>query len=102
MPRMDGYTATSKLRESGYAKPIIAITGNSQESEVMKCHDSGYTDVLIKPVQLNTLTATILRWVPDNQDPSDSVPGNVSASRISSTNSIGSMGDESMPNMSDV
>lgn len=69
MPRMDGYTAVAKLRDMNYMVPIIAITGNSQESEVQRCVDVGYSDVLIKPVQLNTLTATILRWVSLNDPP---------------------------------
>lgn len=88
MPRMDGYTATKKLRSMGYTKPILAITGNAQEVEVQKCHEVGYSDVLIKPVQLTTLTATILRWVPESQpDSYVRVPVGHSASRLHSTES---------------
>ena len=29
MPVMDGYTATSKLREMGYRRPILALTAHA-------------------------------------------------------------------------
>ena len=68
MPRMDGYTAVTELRQRNYTLPIIAITGNSAESELKRCEEVGYTDILVKPVHLNTLTSTILRCL--EQQPS--------------------------------
>lgn len=82
MPRMDGYSAVAHLRSLNYQKPIIAITGNSQDSEIKRCHEVGYNDVLVKPVQLNTLTSTILRWV---SPPSPQLPISAQSINISPT-----------------
>lgn len=66
MPVMDGYQATAAIRtlEEGQTTriPIIAMTANTQPSDVEKCLAVGMDDHLSKPLTLGSLTAKLRRW----------------------------------------
>jgi CheY-like chemotaxis protein len=59
MPIMDGYTATQKLRDAGFSKPIIALTAHAMTEVRQKSFDFGYTDHLTKPINAVELFAVI-------------------------------------------
>jgi CheY-like chemotaxis protein len=59
MPVMDGYTATRKLREAGYDRPIIAVTSDPVRQ---KCLDAGCTDYLQKPISFDSLDSLLRRY----------------------------------------
>lgn len=61
MPDIDGIEVTKRLRKIGlFAKtPVIMITGNSEQSTVLKCIKSGANDFLVKPIDPDTLIAKI-------------------------------------------
>ena len=59
MPIMDGYTATSRLREQGYDKPIIALTAHAMEQAEQECLNAGCTGFLTKPVDFDKLIGTL-------------------------------------------
>ena len=59
MPVMDGYTATSTLRERGYEKPIIALTANAMKGFERKCREAGCSGFLTKPINIDTLIETL-------------------------------------------
>ncbi|MEG3640394.1 ATP-binding protein [Magnetococcus sp. PR-3] len=66
MPRMDGYTATRKIRareaELGHQPiPILALTAHALESDIKKSQEAGCNEHLTKPVKKQTLIAAIER-----------------------------------------
>jgi len=63
MPVMDGYTATSTLRESGFHKPVIAVTAHALKGDREKCIRAGCDDYMMKPVRRDELTSKILEWI---------------------------------------
>ena len=66
MPRMDGITATGKIRELGEAYknlPIIAMTANAMVGDREKSLDAGMDDHISKPVNPEKLYACLNRWI---------------------------------------
>jgi len=65
MPGMDGLQATRLIRGSDRPDtPIIAMTANAFGEDRAACLASGMNDHLAKPVDPETLYATLLRWLP--------------------------------------
>ena len=72
MPGMDGYEVTEAVRayeaERAAARtPIIAMTANTQSSDIERCLACGMDDHLPKPLTLGSLAAKVKRWVPEHQ-----------------------------------
>jgi signal transduction histidine kinase/DNA-binding NarL/FixJ family response regulator len=63
MPLMDGITATRKLREQGYRGPIVALTANVMQSDVVRYRQGGCDDVLAKPVDRDRFYSVLRRHV---------------------------------------
>ncbi len=59
MPVMDGYQATTKLREHGLETPILALTANAMKGFEQECLDAGCTGYLTKPVDIDLLLSTL-------------------------------------------
>lgn len=62
MPVMDGYTATSTLRQKGYKKPIVAFTAHAFEDERERCLKMGFTDFLSKPIKKRELVDCLAKY----------------------------------------
>ncbi|MEM6470441.1 MAG: ATP-binding protein [Planctomycetota bacterium] len=77
MPVMDGYTATSTLRESGYERPIFALTANAMQGDQENCLAAGCSGFLTKPIQIDRLLETLAKELqsrPTNNRPTWSTP----------------------------
>ncbi len=59
MPVMDGREATGRLREMGFDRPIIALTGFTEDYARQKCLDAGCDDYVAKPYDRNKLVKII-------------------------------------------
>jgi len=70
MPEMDGYAATSAIREWEAAQPearripIVALTANALVGDAEACLASGMDDHLAKPYTRRQLASVMARWLP--------------------------------------
>jgi CheY-like chemotaxis protein/anti-sigma regulatory factor (Ser/Thr protein kinase) len=66
MPRMDGYDATSRIRQweqehNVDATPIVALTANALEGDAERCFAAGMTDFISKPYKISQLSDAMRR-----------------------------------------
>jgi CheY-like chemotaxis protein len=67
MPEMDGFDATSAIRQrdrEGRRTPIIAMTALAMVGDRQRCLDAGMDDYIEKPIKQPILIKTIDRWSP--------------------------------------
>lgn len=63
LPRMTGDQVALKIRENGFANPIIGLTAHLGLAEYNLCHVSGFTECLERPVTRENLARTILNAI---------------------------------------
>lgn len=73
MPVMDGFEATAAIRNNEAAGkkyvsvghlPIIAVTANAMQGDRERCLAAGMDAYLAKPIKLEDIRTTLLRWLP--------------------------------------
>jgi len=65
MPEMDGLEATRRIRENPMYRelPIVSLTAKAMKGDREKCLEAGASDYITKPVDEETLLATIYGWL---------------------------------------
>jgi signal transduction histidine kinase/CheY-like chemotaxis protein len=64
MPVLDGYAATSLLRQSGYAGPVLALTAHAGIADRERSLCAGCDDHLTKPVDRFALSRALAQYLP--------------------------------------
>ncbi len=63
MPVMDGYEATKRIRKIQPKIPIIAITAYFYEKKDENTLQTGFDDIIIKPININNLIRIISKHI---------------------------------------
>jgi signal transduction histidine kinase/CheY-like chemotaxis protein len=65
MPLMDGFEATRRIRTDARFRelPIIAMTASVMADDRKRCINAGMNDHVGKPVDVNELFSTLVRWL---------------------------------------
>ncbi|OUS03729.1 hypothetical protein A9Q81_07105 [Gammaproteobacteria bacterium 42_54_T18] len=67
MPEMDGYEATTKIRQSeklGQHLPIVAVTANAMSEDRIHCLKVGMNDYIKKPINKAIISEKLKEWLP--------------------------------------
>jgi CheY-like chemotaxis protein len=65
MPDMDGLEATLAIRKlPGWStRPILALTANAMGDDRLACEQAGMNDFVAKPIDVEVLYASLLKWL---------------------------------------
>ncbi|MBN1819056.1 MAG: response regulator, partial [Sedimentisphaerales bacterium] len=74
MPVMNGYEATRRLRQFGFAKPIVAVTANAMKGDDKKCLRAGCDHYLSKPMERDRLMEILREHLPQSGAALESEP----------------------------
>ena len=63
MPKVDGITATKKIRQDFQQQPwIVALTANALPEDRQLCLDAGMNDFITKPIQIEDIVNIFVRY----------------------------------------
>lgn len=63
MPRMDGITLVSELRQLGTSAPIIMLTTETEKSKMVRAKEKGATGWIIKPFNAEKFLEVVQMFV---------------------------------------
>jgi len=63
LPEINGYEATSQIRLTNQSLPIIAQTAYAMAEDTQKCLESGCNEVLVKPIRMDDVLATVAKYL---------------------------------------
>lgn len=73
LPKLSGLSLLQHIRQDGNATPIIILTARESVEDRIKGLDSGADDYLVKPFDLNELSARIRALIRRSQGRADSI-----------------------------
>jgi signal transduction histidine kinase/FixJ family two-component response regulator/HPt (histidine-containing phosphotransfer) domain-containing protein len=73
MPVMDGYKATKIIKDINSNIPIVALTANAMVEDIEKTKNAGMNEHLNKPIEVEKLYQTILKYVTVKTDKKNSI-----------------------------
>ncbi len=73
LPDMDGRELCKQLRKSGFKSPIIMLTGNVSDADMILGLDSGANDYVAKPFKIAVLLARIRAQLRQHEQSEDAV-----------------------------
>ncbi len=73
LPDIDGREACKILRKSGFKSPILMLTGNAADADVVLGLDAGANDYVIKPFKFAVLLARIRAQMRQHEQSEDAV-----------------------------
>jgi len=68
MPVMDGYRATSIIRQEDKSTPIVALTANAMREDIERSHQIGMNDHLNKPIEVQKLYEILFSYLSPKSD----------------------------------
>jgi PAS domain S-box-containing protein len=74
MPVMDGPTATRRLRERGVTLPVLALTAHAMKGFEAELDEVGFSGHLTKPVDIDTMLATLAQRLQARRLPAAGAP----------------------------
>jgi CheY-like chemotaxis protein len=75
MPQMNGDEAVRILREQGFQKPVLALTGNVSAAEREHCLQAGFNEHVCKPIDFQRLMQIVKTHLPSPSAASTAVLG---------------------------
>jgi PAS domain S-box-containing protein len=63
MPKMDGIEATQKIRDMGYAAPVVALTANAVVGQSDIFMKNGFNGFIPKPIDMRQLDAVLRKFI---------------------------------------
>lgn len=72
MPILDGFEATRRIRDEGAGArnaeiPIVAMTAHALKGDRERCLEAGMNDYLSKPLEPETVSSVLRRWLPEER-----------------------------------
>ena len=67
MPKMDGIETTRKLRQAGYAHPIVALTANAVAGQQKMFLSNGFDGYITKPIDIRQLNDSLNKFIRDKK-----------------------------------
>jgi CheY-like chemotaxis protein len=69
MPEMNGYVATTVIRDlassvRNHAIPVLALTANAMQEDRDRCLAAGMNDYLAKPIEVTKMITMLEKWLP--------------------------------------